>query len=318
MKVLLFHPTLLPPKDYGGVERVVLWLAKGLLERGHDVMIAAHQGSELPPGVRLLPMNPNESGECSLLGRIPAGTDVIHFMAPVSEDYLGELPCPGLVTVHGNGKPGEVYPKNSVFLTRDHAVRHGRDAFVWNGLDPDELLFDPARKGKDFLFLSRTGWRVKNVRGAIRMCRQAGVRLQVAGGHRPWRVRLASRIRSDRVTWVGPVNGERKADLLASAKALVFPVLWDEPFGLVVVEALMSGTPVLGMRRGSLPELVPETVGALMSGEDDENWQKWLSMERLPWEPEACRAWALRNFHYRRMAEDYEKVYRKLSAGEEL
>jgi glycosyltransferase involved in cell wall biosynthesis len=82
------------------------------------------------------------------------------------------------------------------------------------------------------------------------------------------------------------------------------------------VEALISGTPVLAARRGSLPELVPPDVGALL--DTDSGWLKRLRAERLPWAPERCREWALERFHYARMAESYETTYARAIRGEPL
>lgn len=326
MKICLFHPKLLPPRDYGGVERVVLWLAKGLVERGHEVWVGALEGSQLPPGARLLAFSREQSSAWELLKRLPAGVDVVHWMAPPEEGVCEKLPCASLLTVHGNGKPGEIFPLNTVFLSRDHARRHGAEAFVYNGIDPAEYRFEPgASRDGSLLFLSKTSWSVKNLGGAIRICSQAGASLKIAGGNRPWGRRLQAAI-SPRMNWVGAVGGEKKARLLAEARALVFPVLWPEPFGLVVVEALISGTPVLASRRGSLPELVTSDVGALLESPEDANSEKlWVEKvselardPALRWCPEACRARALEHFHYLKMAEGYENAYNKVTTGAKL
>lgn len=319
MKVVIFHPTLLPPKDYGGVERVVMWLAQGLLERDHEVYVCALTGSRLPKGAQLIEMSSKDRSAEMLLEKMPAGIDVVHFMAPPEAGVMERLPCGSLITVHGNGKPGEVFPLNTVFLSRNHAERHRASVFVHNGIDPGELQYR-EKKTDRFLFLSKTSWSVKNLEGAIRVCRRASVALDIAGGRRPWGLRARSLI-SPGLAWKGPVSGTKKAELLANAAALVFPVRWPEPFGLVVAEALMSGTPVIASRKGSLEELVPPEVGALLpvpgSPEIDAMWAGVLS-DLPPWSPERCRAWAMEKFHYTRMAEGYETVYRKVAQGEKL
>jgi glycosyltransferase involved in cell wall biosynthesis len=328
MKILLFHPRLLPPKDYGGVERVVLWLARGLVERGHEVHVAAWRGSRLPPGARLVELGPEDLTEDEILARFPEGLDIVHFMAPTAGRLWARAPGAKLLTVHGNAKPGERYPRDTVFLSEDHARRHHATCFVHNGIDPAEVRFDPDGKRAELLFLSKTSWGVKNLAGAMRICRIAGVPLRIAGGHRPWGLRARAWLTPGQA-WVGPVAGERKAELLSQARALVFPVRWPEPFGLVVVEALMSGTPVIASRLGSLPELVGPEVGMLLdpplaedgSPESKAAWQNaWVSalsesaeLARARWSPEACREWAMSRFHYSRMAEGYESVYLKVS-----
>ncbi|MGK5083747.1 glycosyltransferase [Bdellovibrionota bacterium FG-1] len=332
MKICLFHPRLLPPKDYGGVERVVLWLAKGLQERGHEVWVAALEGSVLPRGAHLLPMRPQQTSVHDLIRVLPAGIEVIHFMAPPEAGALNELPFPFVLTVHGNGKNGEIFPLNSVFLSANHARRHGATYFIYNGIDPGEYAFAPRRaKAPWALFLSKTSWSVKNVGGAIELCQKAKVPLVVAGGRRPLGARVRVALNS-RMSWAGPVASEQKARLLAEARVLIFPILWPEPFGLVVVEALMSGTPVLASRLGSLPELVGPEVGELLpppidgpTGQIGDQWHQCLqkvfmnpSQAQPIWDPEVCRNWALKRFHYLKMAEAYENAYKKVTSGESL
>jgi len=318
---------MLPPADYGGVERVVVWLAKGLIERGHEVYVAALRGSRLPSGVRLIEMSPGRVSAHDLLPCLPPGVDVVHFMAPPEAGAMQALPCASLLTVHGNGKPGERFPLNSLFLSRDHAHRHRSLAYVHNGIDPGEFVFDPkAHRANWALFLSKTSWRVKNVSGAIRICRRAGVGLRVAGGSRPWTSRWVVAATPGQ-GWLGSVHGEAKAKLLSEAGALIFPVLWSEPFGLVVIEALMSGAPVIATRGGSLPELVTPDVGLLLdapfSKAGEANWvaqlrEVWNQGPARRWAPEACRAHALTHFSHLKMAEAYESAYKKVIQGEAL
>lgn len=321
MKIVLFHPVRLPPADYGGVERVVLWLARGLIERGHEVHVAALEGSRLPAGARLLPITAENRSAAELPARLPPGVEVVHFMAPPESETWEKLPCAGVVTVHGNGKTGEVFHFNSVFLSLDHARRHGAQAFVHNGIDPEELAFTPGRKGSSYLFLSKTSWGVKNLRGAMRIARRSAAPLWIAGGNRPLGARLEAWARPS-MRWFGPVAGAEKARLLAESRALIFPVLWPEPFGLVVVEALMSGTPVIASRKGSLAELVPPEAGLLLpapTGPAEE--ALWVEALRKPgpgWDSQACRDWAMSKFHYREMAAGYERLYRRAASGDAL
>jgi glycosyltransferase involved in cell wall biosynthesis len=314
MKILLVHPVRLPPRDYGGVERVVLWLAKGLLERGHQVFIAAEAGSVLPTGCQLIAVSASDPLE-DWLRVLPDGVDLCHFMAPLGEKLWNSLPLPALLTVHGNGQPGEKFPKNSVFLSQDHAKRHDARVYVYNGIDPAEYLFEPQSKKDWNLFLSKTSWSVKNVRGAARWSELARRRLKIAGGHRPWALRFKCQF-SSYLDWVGPVAGRKKAEYLTQAQTLVFPVRWPEPFGLVVAEALMSGTPVIGSPQGSLVELISPQVGVLPRS--PEEWIEVLSRSESLASPEVCRNWAMSRFHYLGMAENYEKIYRQVCGGADL
>jgi glycosyltransferase involved in cell wall biosynthesis len=181
-------------------------------------------------------------------------------------------------------------------LSADHARRHGGTAFVHNGVDPSDFVFRREKADYD-LFLGRLH-RVKGYRWAIEGAKRSGRPLVVAGG---WRPSLSRRLR-----FVGAVNGEKKAGLLAGARCLWMPALWDEPFGLTLVEAMMSGTPVLGTRRGALPEVVTDEVGAL--GETlDELVALRASIERC--DPHACRRRAERWFSHTIMAQEYVRMY---------
>lgn len=317
MKVLIFYPRRLPPKDYGGIERFVLWLSKALVELGHEVWVAAQRGSLLASGVRLVSL---EKHQTSLQGlfhnriftEVLEKVDLLHLMAPLPKENWQKIPLPVLFTVHGNGKPGEVFHPNSVFLSQNHAFRHRSQIFVYNGIDPSEYAFDPQSKKEWFLFLSKTSWRVKNLRGAMQLCKKAKVPLHIAGGQGPFFHRFLANF-SRNYHWVGPTQGNAKSQLLTQARALIFPVLWEEPFGLVVAEALMSGTPVLATKRGSLPELVSPEVGAIL--DTNEQWIEALSRPKLPWDPMECRNRAMEKFHFRKMASEYLMLYKKVSQG---
>src|SRR5690606_19588663 len=182
------------------------------------------------------------------------GIDVVHFHAPPELEFFERSSVPSLTTIHGNGKPGEVFPENSVFLSRDHAARHGRGTFVHNGADPAEFRFEPENRKNSLLFLSKTTWKVKNLAGAMAIAEAAMEPLTIAGGSGPWSLRLRACWRGQ--AWAGSVAGEKKARLLSEASALLFPVRWPEPFGLVMIEAMLSGTPVVGSALGSVSEVL--------------------------------------------------------------
>ncbi len=146
----------------------------------------------------------------------------------------------------------------------------------------------------------------------MKFCRKAKVSLKIAGGSRPFFNRMMCWFQPH-FEWIGPVSGVKKAYYLAHAKALLFPVRWPEPFGLVIAEALISGTPVVGFPRGSLVELIPPEVGVLLESEDE--WIRLLEEGTLLADPERCRQWALEKFHYRGMAENYERIYQQIFQG---
>lgn len=321
MKIAIFHNQPVPPRDYGGTERVCAWLCQGLVEAGHEVVLLAPDSrawSEISKSIRFESWKLGENSLEELragLARVP-GVELLHSMVPLPESFEASLAVPVVTTIHGNGQPGEKFGPWSVFVSQDHARRHGHQRFVWNGLDPAEFELGSEEGRSGMVFLAKTSWRVKNLSGAARLCALAGVPLAIAGGDRPWSVRLEALFRPG-WHWHGKVAGLEKARILASARGFLFPVKWPEPFGLVVAEALLSGTPVLATPMGSLPELVTSEVGCLLPLRGPEDEAAWLELIRdvatgeRRFSAEACREHAIQYFHYRVMTARYLEIYRE-------
>lgn len=295
MHVALFLPAKLPVKRYGGAERVVVWLARGLAELGHRVSLLAAPGSEVPEAT-LVPVDPGAAAKPGFdLGRaLPAGVDIIHAHRPVA----APSGMPLVWTHHNNTRAEQLdqLPGGMICLSANHATRHQTNAFVYNGLDPSEYRMAPA-KGDFDLFLGRLHTS-KGYAWALEGTRRSGRRLVVAGGWRP-------SLRRD-LRYVGEVGNEEKIRLLAEARCLWAPAQWDEPFGLPLIEAMASGTPVLGTVRGALPEIVTPDAGAL--GETLEDLVDLRPrLDQL--EPAACRARVERRFSHRVMAAEYLRFY---------
>lgn len=293
----------LPVRGYGGSERVVFWLAKAQARAGLRVSILAAPGSHCP-GVRVVPVR----GARDLASRLPPDADVFHLHG------VGEVrsAVPFLVTVQGNSPEELAYRPEKVYVSRDHARRAGAVAFVYNGVDPEEYVYC-EKKGDYFLFLARASRPVKGLDTALRLARRAGIRLVVAGGTR-WALRRTGgwldSLRA-RVHFCGTVDGLRKARLLAEARALLFPIRWPEPFGIVVAEALVSGTPVVTVPLGAMPEIVAPDVGFLCESED-EMLEAIRRVDEVS--PAACRRRALSLFTSELSAEKYRRYYERLLA----
>lgn len=296
MHVVVASHYPLPVTGYGGTERVVVALVRGLAALGHRVTLLAAPGTRVPEAAVIeVPPAQLTRPTADLAALMPRGSDILHAHFPVRRP----LAHPFVQTLHGNLDVGEPVPPNTIFLSRDHARRHGREAFVYNGLDPADYVFRAAKADYD-LFLGRLH-SAKGYRWAIAGARRTRRRLLVAGG---WRPTLRSSVR-----FVGQVAGERKAELLAGARCLWMPALWDEPFGLTSIEALLSGTPVLATRRGALPEVITPEVGALCDTLDE----MIAAAETIDTrDAAACRARAERYFTHRAMAEEYLRMYRAL------
>lgn len=294
MHIAMFVRDRLPVRKYGGTQRIAVYLARGLAARGHRVTLIAGAGSEVPEA-ELVPLTPAQLRDAGLDLRplVPGGVDLLVSYVPLARSP--EMPW--IRSLHGNRKPGTASAPNTLFLSRDHAERHGGSAFVYNGIDPGEFRFRREKAGYD-LFLGRLHG-VKGHRWAIEGARRTGHRLVLAGGWRPSWTR--------RVRYVGRVGGARKAELLAGADCLWMPALWDEPFGLTLIEAMASGTPVLGTRRGALPEIVSPEVGALGDSVDELVTLR-PGLERI--DPEVCRARVERHFSHHAMAEEYLRMFR--------
>lgn len=299
MHIALFFWDRLPVPEYGGTQRMVVALARGLAAAGHRVTLVAGHGSRVPEAT-LVPVALDEARkpEFDIRPLLPRGLDVVLACAPL------RVPpdVPWIRRLAGNWKPGTTGAPNTLYLSRDHARRHGGTAFVYNGIDPTEYLFRKDKEDYDF-FLGRLHG-AKGYRWAVAGAKRLRRRMLIAGG---WRPSLSRYVR-----YVGKVGGTRKADLLAGARAFWMPALWDEPFGITLIEALVSGTPVLGTRRGSLPEIVSPAVGAL--GDTlDELVELRPRLDAI--EPEACRAHVERHFTHHVMAEGYLRMFRAYLAS---
>jgi glycosyltransferase involved in cell wall biosynthesis len=294
MHIALFFWDRLPVPDYGGTQRMVVSLARGLAAAGHRVTLVAGHGSVVPEAT-LVPVSLDQARrpDFDIRPLLPASLDIVLACAPLRTPP----DVPWIRRLAGNWKPGTTGAPNTLYVSRNHAQRYGGVAFVYNGLDPAEYRFRRDKDDYD-LFLGRLHG-VKGHRWAVQGAKRLRRRILVAGG---WRLSFSRYVR-----YVGRVGGERRAELLAGARTLWMPALWDEPFGNTLIEALVSGTPVLGTRRGSLPELVPPEVGAL--GDTlEELVERRPALDAIA--PEACRAWVERHFTHHAMAEGYLRVFR--------
>ena len=294
MHVALFFWGRLPVPDYGGTQRMVVCLARGLAEAGHRVSLLAAPGSDVPEAT-LVPVDPAESRQpdFEIGAHLPKGMDLL-----LSFVQLRRPPeAPWIQRLAGNRKPNESGPPNTIYVSENHARRHGGHAWVYNGLDPLDFRFRREKDDYD-LFLGRLH-RAKGYRLAVEGAKRTRRRLLVAGG---WRPSLSRWVR-----YIGKVGGERKAALLAGARVFWMPAQWEEPCSNAILEALVSGTPVLGTRRGSLPEIISPDVGALGDTVEDLVALR-PALDRI--EPDACRARIERFFTYRVMTEGYLRMFR--------
>jgi len=318
MNILIAIDAIIPARLYGGTERVVWSLGKELLALGHRVTFLARESSSCPfANVIFL------QSERGISAQIPPETDVVHFFQFTPNfstlDPEQAIKTPFVVTEEGNRRdPDLKYDRNTVFVSGDHARRHGSDSFVYNGLDWSEYRKPDLRSERRFFhFLAKAVWRVKNVRGAIKVARKAGERLKVLGGSR-WnlgRPRFALVTPSPSVSFEGMVDNAKKSHFMNQSKGLIFPVLWHEPFGLAITESLYFGCPVFGTPYGSLPELVTEELGFLSASSRE---LARAVQQAGQYSRERCHEYARDRFNSRVMALEYLKRYERVINGEFL
>jgi glycosyltransferase involved in cell wall biosynthesis len=285
-------------------------LAKGLGELGHEVSYLLRGGSAvpMPPGV-------------TLVSEPVWNADILHTLSDRDEPLIREWQArkrPWVTTCHldmrAHGFAQQPTTENSIFVSRTLARLHNRTRYVLNGVDPAACIYSETKQ--DYLmFMSSMDWEMKKgLDIALSLAARLRFKLVVAGTGNNYKriVRITGLCRQIGAHYVGDVRGKRKAELLAGAKAFLFPTRVDEAFGLGMAEALMSGTPVICSNKGACPELISPDVGFVCR--DDRDYVAALrNLPRIS--PKACREKAMREFHYQRMARDYVNEYeRELAA----
>lgn len=305
MKIVFQSKTALPVARYGGTERMQYWLMKELVRQGHEVALLGPEGCRVEDiGVQWIPYGGEEDWSASL----PKDTDVLHLF----EEVTFKVPVPYLVTIGGNGQPGQQFDQNAVFVSRKHARNHGSDRYVYNGIDFDEypLSQAPEKGWEQFLFLAKANWSVKNLKHCVRVSRSCRKHLHIGGGRA---LSLSRYIHS-----YGMVDQVQKHKLFAKTDALLFPVRWEEPFGIAIVEAFAMGLAVVGSRYGSLPELITEGMGVLCV--DQQELKEVVCGDRPTglFSPEKLRQEAQKLYAMPVVARNYLSLYQEVLNGKSL
>lgn len=327
-----------PPQQYGGTERVVAYLTEALIDLGHEVTLFASGDS--CTRARLVPAAPRalrgDRGcrdplartalQLELVSRHAAELDVVHWHLdhihlPLARRLAGVV---HLTTPHNRLDRSETLellrearaPLASISeAQRRIAPDAGWVATVHHGLPID--LYRPGPGGGGFLlFLGRVS-RDKRLDRAIEIARRAGLRLVIAAkvgadDEALWRRELAPLVRgSPHAEFLGEVDDAAKQALLGACEALVFPIDWPEPFGLVLIEAMACGAPVIAWPHGAVPELVVDGVTGWVVGSVDDAVRALA--RRATFDRARCRRWFEQRFSARRMARDYVAVYERLA-----
>ncbi|MCS3892139.1 glycosyltransferase involved in cell wall biosynthesis [Bradyrhizobium japonicum USDA 38] len=325
-----------PPKLYGGTERVIAWLVDELVELGHDVTLFASGDSKTkgklhpvwPRALRLGRRGADPNAACALLietiAERAADFDLIHSHVDwLPLPVLSRTGVPFLTTMHGRlDLPGlsdviGAFPNAAFVSISDNQRRPLPDANwianIQHGLPKD--LFRPSYEGGSYLaFLGRLT-ADKGPEDAMRIARAAGIPLRIAAKipraeTAYFKKKLEPNIDGEAVQLVGEVDEVRKQPFLAGAAALLFPINWPEPFGLVMIEAMACGTPVIAYRSGSVPEVVEHGVTGFIVDGEEQAMRAVDQLERL--DRRVVRARFEERFAASRMAKEYERRYREL------
>lgn len=338
MRVALVAPVALPipPRGYGGTERVVALLASGLQRRGHQVTLFASGDSRCPVPVesffaRALSELPAEAYREQELRHVlhayrqSGGFEVFHDHTKSWGTLAAALArVPVLTTVHNDLTPERraLYGRHRrhPFVALSRAQQSRMPGLNWMGVVHNAVPVNPSPvvspKGDYLLFLGRICWE-KGTHTAVRVAQELDMPLVIAGNvrdaryFRDWVQPHVGR----RIRYVGEVQGEAKDRWLAGARALLFPVDWPEPFGLVPLEANAQGTPVVATRQGALPEVITEGVNGYLADSLADLVNATEKALRLS--PGACQSHVASYFSADRMVDGYLAMYRRLVEGDD-
>jgi len=329
-----------PPQLYGGTERVISYLTEELVRMGHEVTLFATGDSKT--SARLVPVWPRalwRESHCpetlahhvrlmEIVFRHVSRFDIVHFHCDhVQFPFIRRQPCPSLTTCHGRLDGADVaalfeeYAEVALASISDDQRRPvpaaNWQATVYHGLPRD--LYPFRKQSRDYLLFLGRLCAEKGITRAVEIARRAKRKLVVAA-----KIDLADRTYYEQtvvplfkencscVEFLGEVGGRDKDQLLGNASALLFPIDWPEPFGLVMIEALACGTPVIGWRTGSVPEVLEDGVtGFIVDNVEDavSAAERVAQLDR-----QVCRRAFEERFDAARMAQDYLRVYQRLQA----
>ena len=335
MRVAVVSPVWfpVPPTGYGGIEWVVSLLADGLAEAGHEVTLFASGDSRTKARlVSVYDRAPSEwigngfwelRHELSWIERAEE-FDVVNLHTShvgLAVSALADVPV--VHTVHGplDGDPGELYEQVLGHHPRAHLVslsmnqRRPKPDLPWLANCPNalEVSLYPCKphRGDYLLFLGRMSWE-KGCHRAVAVAIETGLPLKIAGKKREaaeqaYFDEFVAPHLSDRIEYLGEVNHGQKVELLQDARCTLFPIEWEEPFGLVMIESMACGTPVNATRWGAVPEVIEHGRSGIVV--DDYRLMPLALEDADALDPLECRRYAEERFSPQRMVGDYLAAY---------
>ena len=326
-----------PPKLYGGTERVVSFLTEALVEMGHDVTLFAsgdsQTGAQLvsgwPQALRLDatlrdPLAPHII-QLETVGRMANQFDVMHFHTDYQAmPLVSRQPTPFLTTLHGRldlpelQKALQYFPDTPLVSISD-SQRRPLTGVTWAGTVyhglPENLLTPQDVRPSYLAFLGRIAPEKRPDR-AIDIARAAGVPLRLAAkvdrvDQDYFETTIRPKLHDRDARLIGEIDEKAKPRFLSGARALLMPIDWPEPFGLVMIEAMACGTPVIAYPAGSVPEVVEDGVTGFIVRNEAEAVAAVRRIDRL--DRARIRRRFEERFTARRMAEDYVELYRRIA-----
>ena len=327
----------IPPKLYGGTERVVSWLTEELVALGHEVSLFGTADAITkatlvpvwPSATRLSRPQPHPFAPmASLLEAVAAAAprfDVIHrHLDWVHIPLLQRLQVPFLTTLHN--RLDLPYLRNAArsfakapFVSISNNQREPLPGLNWLGTVHHGLpaaMLEFSRHSRGYLaFLGRIDPE-KGPETAIRLAKASGLPLRIAakvpsGKNKYFRDSIQPHVDGSQIQFIGEVGERDKSKFLQNALALLFPIDWPEPFGLVMIEAMACGTPIIAFKRGSVPEVIEDGVSGFVVENEAEALSAIARLKEL--DRSRVRETFERRFTARRMAEDYGRIYAKLA-----
>jgi glycosyltransferase involved in cell wall biosynthesis len=329
-----------PPTGYGGIEWIVSLLAEGLVDAGHDVTLFASGDSRTRAKLAYV----FETAPSAQIGH--AQIEIHHALAcferaedfdvindhsgPPAAVIAGAVQTPTVHTVHGPmlGEPGAVYEQIARVAPRTGLIsismnqRAPHPNLPWIANVPNALDFSVypvhPHRGDYLLFLGRMT-REKGAHRAVAVAIEAGVPLKIAGKKREpaeehyFREFVEPHLQDGLIEYLGEVSHGEKVELLQNARATLFPIDWEEPFGLVMIESMACGTPVIATRRGSVPEVVEDGRSGIIVDDYREMVDALPRADEL--EPLELRHAAEARFSRERMVADYLDAYERAIAA---
>lgn len=325
-----------PPKHYGGTERIVSYLTEELVRAGHDVTLFASGDSVT--NARLIAscersLRKNErckdpvAREVLLVDHVIEYVnefDLIHFHTGYLHfPVCRYLPVPHVTTLHGRLDLPDLIPvfdrfRNEPLISISNAQRQPLSWANWqetiyHGLPKDLFTFQP-KQGDYLAFLGRVSPE-KRVDRAIEIAKRVSMPLKIAAkvdraDRRYFKREIEPLLAEPDAEWVGEISDQQKNEFLGNAYALLFPIDWPEPFGLVMIEAMACGTPIIAYQCGSVPEVMEDGVTGFIVRNQDDATQAVNSIRNL--DRSRCREVFERRFTADRMASDYVDVYKQL------